>query len=60
MLAAAKHDDAKLEGYVVDVANYEALGLYDTSGRWYADYETADAFAREVAALLIVDLERVL
>jgi hypothetical protein len=43
-------------GWVVDIVDYEALGLYDTSSRWFQREQDARAFAEEVAALLIIPM----
>jgi len=48
--------DATGNGWIVDVGNYPAIGLDDTSSRWFAREEDARAFATEVAALLIIPI----
>lgn len=47
-------------GFTVDVRDYEALGLTDTTSQWFPTYEPADTFGRQVAALLMLDIERVI
>jgi hypothetical protein len=44
-------------GWIVDIADYERLGLTDTSSRWYATEAEAREFAYNLAAILIVPLE---
>lgn len=41
-------------GFVVDIRNYEAAGLFDTSGRWFDDKAKAEEVAQHVADLLIL------
>jgi hypothetical protein len=43
-------------GFVVDIDNYQALGLDDTSSRWYATHKEAEEFAFNLAAILILPL----
>ena len=46
--------------FYVDVAGYEAIGLSDTRGQFWATFEEADDFARPLAILLGLGIEYVL